>query len=49
MLGPQLDMIWATRVFVVPNPSPANAVYSLDALAEWYRRLKAFRDELRPS
>lgn len=27
------------RVFVSPNPSPANAAYSLKTLAEWYRQL----------
>lgn len=30
------------RVFVTPNPSPANAAYSLDVLSDWYRRLAAF-------
>ena len=38
-LGLQERAIGKTRVFVTPNPSPANAVYSLDDLAEWYRRL----------
>jgi len=28
-------------VFVTPNPSPANAVYSLDDLVGWYSRLAA--------
>ncbi len=41
-LGPQPDMIGDSRVFVVPNPSPANAVYSMDDLVCWYRRLKEF-------
>ena len=31
------------RVFVTPNPSPANAAYSLADLAGWYRRLSACR------
>jgi TDG/mug DNA glycosylase family protein len=30
------------RVFVTPNPSPANAAYSLVTLIDWYRRLAAF-------
>ena len=33
-------MIGASAVFVVPNPSPANAKYSLNDLAEWYGRLR---------
>ncbi len=33
--------------FVTPNPSPANAAYSLDALIAWYDRLAAIRDQLR--
>lgn len=31
-------------VFVVPNPSPANAVYSLRDLVGWYRCLKELRE-----
>ena len=46
-LGPQPRSIGTSSVFVVPNPSPANAAYSLDTLVAWYRRLKAFRDELK--
>jgi len=34
----------ACRVFVTPNPSPANAAYSLMDLTEWYRRLAAFAE-----
>lgn len=34
------------RVFVTPNPSPANAVYSLDELTDWFRRLAACRNNL---
>lgn len=45
-LGLQDRPIGASRVFVVPNPSPANAVYSVDDLAAWYRRLKELRDGL---
>ena len=45
-LGLQERSIGASRVFITPNPSPANAAYSLDDLAEWYRRLGILRDEL---
>ena len=44
-LGLQVRTIADTRVFVTPNPSPANATYSLDDLAGWYRRLKRLREE----
>lgn len=44
--GAQPITIGNTRVFVTPNPSPANAVYSLADLTEWYRRLGRFRDSL---
>lgn len=46
-LGPQPDPIGASRVFVAPNPSPANAAYSLDVIAGWYAELAALRNELR--
>ncbi len=39
-LGMQPRTIGRSRVFVTPNPSPANAAYSLNALVEWYVRLK---------
>ena len=45
-LGLQHHKIGASQVFMVPNPSPANAVYSLDNLVDWYRRLKELRDEV---
>ena len=35
-IGLQPRTIGLSQVFVVPNPSPANARYSLDALTEWY-------------
>ena len=47
-LGLQERMIGQTRVFVVPNPSPANAKYSLDDLVGWYDRLQELRLELSP-
>ena len=45
-LGLQDTAIGPSRVFVVPNPSPANAAYSLDDLMSWYLRLKGLRDGL---
>jgi len=45
-LGLQPRTIGESQVFVVPNPSPANAVYSLDDLARWYQNLKSLREEL---
>ena len=47
-LGRQDLMIGSSRVFVLPNPSPANARYSLDDLASWYRELNRWRIELTP-
>ena len=44
--GAQPITIGEARVFVTPNPSPANAVYSLADLTDWYRRLGSFRDSL---
>ena len=38
-LGMQPSRIANLPVFVTPNPSPANARYSLDDLAAWYNRL----------
>jgi TDG/mug DNA glycosylase family protein len=40
--GAQVFSIGKTRVFVTPNPSPANAAWSLAELGSWYRQLKAF-------
>ena len=45
-LGRQSYCIGESRVFVLPNPSPANARYSLEDLTEWYRRLGKWRAEL---
>ena len=39
-LGEQERMIGISTVFVAPNPSPANAKYSLNDLAEWYGWLR---------
>lgn len=46
-LGLQPHLIGQSRVYLVPNPSPANAAYSLADLASWYRRLWALRAYLR--
>jgi TDG/mug DNA glycosylase family protein len=48
-LGVQDALIGTARVFVTPNPSPANAVFSLDELVEWYRALGRLRDSLASS
>jgi TDG/mug DNA glycosylase family protein len=44
--GLQPHMIGKSRVFVTPNPSPANASFSLDDLIAWYKKLKQLRDRL---
>ena len=46
-LGLQPETLGRSRMFVAPNPSPANASYSLDDIAEWFRRLADLRDELK--
>ncbi len=38
-LGLQPRAIGSSPVFVVPNPSPANARYSVEALTEWYDKV----------
>jgi TDG/mug DNA glycosylase family protein len=48
-LGLQPHAIGRSTVFVVPNPSPANAAFSLDTLVGWYQRLRELRDRLRQS
>lgn len=45
-LGLQSHTIGRSRVFVAPNPSPANAAYSLDTLACWYNALRELRDAI---
>ena len=40
-LGMQPRTIGNSAVFVVPNPSPANARYSVADLADWYNKLAA--------
>lgn len=43
-LGEQEVRIGDSRVFVAPNPSPANASYSLGDITRWLQRLAALRD-----
>ena len=45
-LGLQQRGIGGARVFVLPNPSPANARFSLEDLVCWYSRLRDLRREL---
>src|SRR5207253_1309357 len=41
-LGPQPEVVGTTRLFVVPNPSPANAHFTLADQISWYDRLAEF-------
>ena len=41
-LGSQPDLLGETRVYVVPNPSPANAHFTLSDQTGWYDRLAEF-------
>lgn len=41
-LGPQEKLIGKTRLYVVPNPSPANAHFTLADQTRWYDRLAEF-------
>lgn len=42
--GMQPRTLAGARVYVTPNPSPANAAYSLTDLRRWYRRLAGHVD-----
>jgi double-stranded uracil-DNA glycosylase len=44
--GLQTFRIGSTGVFVSPNPSPANASYTLAVLIEYYRELHSLRQHL---
>lgn len=44
-LGPQPELLGATRVWVLPNPSGLNAHYQLDALAALFREVRLAADE----
>jgi TDG/mug DNA glycosylase family protein len=41
-LGPQPESIGRTRIYVVPNPSPANAHFTPHEQTAWYDRLADF-------
>ena len=43
-LGLQSNRKSCSLVFLVPNPSLANAVYSFETFVSWYSGLKALRD-----
>jgi TDG/mug DNA glycosylase family protein len=45
-LGLQPELVGVTRLFVVPNPSPANAHFTPADQAAWYDRLADFIDTL---
>lgn len=45
--GEQPARIGQSIVFVTPNPSPANAAFSLEDLTGWYRSLAALSRSLR--
>ncbi len=47
--GPRQETIGRARVFVTPNPSPANASYALPALVQWFDALAAFLPPRCPS
>ena len=49
VLGPQPELVGSTRLFVVPNPSPANAHFTLADQTAWYDRLADFLDAGRRS
>ena len=46
-LGEQTERLGSSYVFVAPNPSPANAAFSLNVIAGWYRELGELRDRLK--
>jgi TDG/mug DNA glycosylase family protein len=49
MLGRQRETVGATRLYVVPNPSPANAHFTLTDQTAWYDRLADFLAAVRPA
>ena len=46
-LGLQPNDLAGAKVFVVPSTSAANAGFTRDERVEWFRRVRALRDELR--
>lgn len=47
VLGPQPELIGSTRLYVVPNPSPANAHFTLADQVAWYDKVADFLKETR--
>lgn len=47
-LGPQGRRLGATRVYVVPNPSPANAHFRPSDQVAWYDRLADWLEDMAP-
>ncbi len=47
-LGPQPVRLGTTHLYVVPNPSPANAHVRLEEQVAWYDRLADYLDALGP-
>lgn len=48
-LGAQSLTVGGTHVFVVPNPSPANAHFRIEDQVRWYDRLAEFLEGLLPA
>ena len=46
-LGEQPETLDGIPVIVTPNPSPANAAFSLEALTDWYREVARLRQGLK--
>ncbi len=44
--GEQPECIGPARVFVTPNPSPANAAFSLAVITQWFQRLQRWRESV---
>ncbi len=44
VLGEQPETVGPTRLYVVPNPSPANAHFNVAQMTAWYDRLAEFME-----
>lgn len=44
--GRQPFLIYNSIVFISPNPSPANATYSLEIIIKWYKELNNLKCEI---
>lgn len=47
LLGPQPKLIGSTRLYIAPNPSPANAHFTAADQTAWYDQLANLVDELK--